>query len=151
MQRKYQSMREAAYAQGAEEFDRLEGDATFRDFVCLYIAEGYKRQRNSVQICNSDPAVMQMSVRWLLCLTAKPLTFRIQYHADQNVEELCAFWGGTLDVPPVSIKLQRKSNSSQLNGRTWRSVHGVLAASVNDTLLRARIQAWMDRIRDDWQ
>jgi hypothetical protein len=100
-----------------------------------------------VLICNSDPAVMQLSVRWLRCLTAKPLTCRIQYHADQNVDELCAFWGRTLDVSPALIRLQRKSNSSQLKGRTWRSTHGVLAASVNDTLLRARIQAWIE----DWR
>ncbi len=151
MQRKFRLLREAAYKQGLEEFDDLTGDPTFRDFICLYLAEGYKRNRNTLVICNSDPAVMQVSVRWLRALTDKQLTFRIQYHADQDVEELRSFWGRMLDVPPSSIKLQRKSNSSQLKGRTWRSVHGVLSANVNDTLLRARMQAWMDRIREDWQ
>lgn len=151
MQRKYRLLREAAYAQGLEEFDSLASDLTFRDFICLYIAEGYKRTRNTVVICNSDPAVMQVSVRWLRALTEKPLWFSIQYHADQDLDELRAFWGRTLDICPDSIRLQRKSNSSQLSGRCWRSVHGVLAAGVNDTLLRARIQACMDRIRADWQ
>lgn len=150
MQRKYRLLREAAYRQGLEEFEALASDPTFRDFVCLYIAEGYKRSRNTVVICNSDPAVMQVSVRWLRALTEKPLSFRIQFHADQDVEELRDFWGRTLDVPSASIKLQRKSNSGQLKGRTWRSVHGVLSVIVNDTLLRARMQAWMDRIREDW-
>jgi transposase-like protein len=63
MQRKYRLLREAAYAQGLEEFDSLASDLRFRDFICLYIAEGYKRTRNTVVICNSDPAVMQVSVR----------------------------------------------------------------------------------------
>ena len=31
-------------------------EPTFRDFVCMYIGEGYKRNRNVVSICNSDPA-----------------------------------------------------------------------------------------------
>lgn len=93
-------MREAAYAQGLEEFDSLASDATFRDFICLYVAEGYKRIRNIVFICNFDPAVMQLSVRWLRHLSTKPLTFRIQYHADQDLEDLCAFLGRTLDVAP---------------------------------------------------
>jgi AcrR family transcriptional regulator len=150
MQRKYRLMREAAYIQGREEFDSLANDLTFRDFVCLYLAEGFKRTRNTVVICNSDPSVMMLSVRWLRALTEKPVWFSIQYHADQDLEELRAFWGDTLDIPPDSIKLQRKSNSGQLKGRSWRSVHGVLAAGVNDTLLRARMQAWMDRMRNDW-
>ena len=46
--------------------------------------------------------------------------------------------------------MQRKSNSNQLAGRTWRSEHGVLAVNVNDTLLRARMSAWMDSLREGW-
>lgn len=151
MQRKYRLLREAAYRQGLEEFDRLASDPTFRDFVCLYLAEGSKRNRNRVVICNSDPAVMQVSVRWLRRLSTKPLTFQIQYHADQDLEEIRAFWARKLDVAADAIKLQRKSNGGQLKGRTWRSVNGVIAAGVGDTLLRARMQAWMDRIREDWR
>lgn len=49
------------------------------------------------------------------------------------------------------IKLQRKSNSKQLAGRSWRSRHGVLTMRIDDTLLRARMQAWMDRIHEDWR
>jgi hypothetical protein len=49
------------------------------------------------------------------------------------------------------IKLLRKSNSNQLTGRRWRSRHGVLSVRVQDTLLRARMQAWTDRLRDQWQ
>ena len=101
MQRKYRLLREAAYTQGAEEFDGLACNPTFRDFVCLYIAEGYKRTRNTVVICNSDPAVMQVSVRWLRTLTERPLWFSIQYHADQDLDELCAFWSRTLDICPT--------------------------------------------------
>jgi hypothetical protein len=32
----------------------------------------------------------------------------------------------------------------------WRSVHGVLAVAVYDTLLRARLQGWMDCLRETW-
>jgi hypothetical protein len=45
---------------------------------------------------------------------------------------------------------QRKSNSGQLRGRTWRSEHGVLTVCVNDTALRARLQGWIELVRDDW-
>jgi hypothetical protein len=89
---------------------------TFRDFVCLYIAEGYKRNRNVVSICNSDPAVVQLATLWMSRLTERKREYSIQYHADQNPDELREFWSG-----------------------------------MQDTLFRARLQAWMDRLRLEWQ
>jgi excisionase family DNA binding protein len=144
------SRREAAYRQGIETFEQMAHDPTFRDFVALYLAEGTKRNRNRVAICNSDDAVVAMSARWLRRLSRKPLIYRIQYHADQKLAELCAFWGARLSVEPDAIVLQRKSNSRQLKGRMWRSRHGVLTVAVNDTLLRARLQGWMHELRQSW-
>jgi hypothetical protein len=103
MQRKYRLLREEAYRQGEREFDALAAERTFRDFVCLYVAEGSKRSRNSVAICNSDSVVMRMSMRWMTRLTAKRLDFSIQYHADQDLEELRGFWGASLGIDPTRI------------------------------------------------
>ena len=150
MQRKYRVLREEAYKQGLEEYEALAADPTFRDFVCLYIAEGYKRRRHDVSICNSDPAVMRVATGWIRRLTEKRLDFSIQYHADQDLAELREFWSGTLGIDPEAIRLQRKSNSGELNRRTWRSRYGVIAVCVHDTLLRARLQAWMDLLRSEW-
>lgn len=81
MQRKYRLLREAAYEQGMGEYEGLAADRTFRDFVCLYIAEGYKRDRNIVSLANSDPAVMKLATRWISRLGEGSPTFYIQYHA----------------------------------------------------------------------
>jgi transcriptional regulator with XRE-family HTH domain len=151
IQRTYRLRREAAYREGEESFDALARDPTFRDFVALYIAEGSKRNRNRVAICNSDPAVVRVGTRWLRRLTERPLHYAIQCHADQDLDALQAFWGETLSIDGDTIRLIRKSNSNQLSGRTWRSVYGVLTVGVNDTLLRARLQAWMDRLRASWR
>jgi transcriptional regulator with XRE-family HTH domain len=150
-ERKYRLLREAAYREGLESFDELARDPTFRDFVALYIAEGYKRNRNRVSIGNSDPAVLTLATTWIRRLTTKPPVFSIQYRADQDLYELRHFWSEALDVEPAKIRFQRKSNSNQLTGRTWRSRYGVLTASVGDTLLRARMQGWMDQIRKSWR
>lgn len=150
MQAKYRLLREEAHAAGCSSFADLAADPQFRDFVCLYLAEGGKRQRNYVQICNSDPAVMKLAAHWLRRLSPKRLNCAIQYHADQNLEELQRFWGTELRVDPSSIRMQRKSNSNQLAKRTWRSRHGVLTLTVNDTLLRARLEGWLDCLRASW-
>jgi hypothetical protein len=150
MQRKYRLLRQEAYARGVREFVQLALDPTFRDFICMYIGEGYKRDRNCVSLNNSDPAVVKLAARWIRQFAVNPVTYRLQYHADQNVASLCAFWAGQLAVDISEIAIQRKSNSNGLSGRTWRSRYGLLAVSANDTALRARLQAWMDRVQEEW-
>lgn len=150
MQRKFKALRDAAYHDGLRTFDELGVDPTFRDFVCMYIGEGTKRDRNRVSLGNSDPRVVLLATRWLRRLSRNPLRFELQYHADQDPGELREFWGTTLDVGPASIAIQRKSNSGRLGGRSWRCKHGVLTVRASDTLLRSRLQAWMDRLQEEW-
>lgn len=150
MQHKYKVLRELAYKQGRDEYPILSAQPTFRDFVCMYIGEGFKRDRNVVSICNSDPAVVRLGAYWIRKLTEHPIEFAFQHHADQDPSELCAFWGDLLRVDSSAIKFQRKSNSKGLIGRTWRSKYGVLQVRTSDTYLRARIDAWMDAVRGGW-
>jgi transcriptional regulator with XRE-family HTH domain len=149
--RKARELREAAYDEGEKWFPYLDGQETFRDFVCMYIGEGYKRDRNSVSICNSDPAVIKLATYWLRRLSQRQyLMFSIQYHADQDLKTLRTFWAAELGIEPDEIKFQRKSNSGQLRKRVWRSRYGVMTVRVSDTMLRAELQAWMDLVQDEW-
>jgi len=88
--------------------------------------------------------------RWLQRLSDRPREYRIQFHQDQNLETLRAHWSSALAIDPQRVLFQRKSNSGSLNGRSWRSRYGVLTIRVNDTLLRARLQAWIDKTRESW-
>jgi hypothetical protein len=149
-QAKCRLRRIAAYALGRLEFARLSRDPTFRDFVSLYIAEGYKRNRNKVSVANSDAAVVVLCTRWIRRFARNPVGFSVQYHADQDLDELREFWGRMVGVPPDLIRLQRKSNSGQLGGRHWRSKYGVLTVHAGDTALRARLQGWIDCLQEQW-
>ena len=151
MQRKYRLLREKAYEDGRRSFPiLLARDPTFRDFVCMYIGEGYKRSRNHMSLGNSDPAVVLLATRWFKELSRNKLDFSLQYHVDQDPEELQHFWASTLAIDARQVKLQRKSNSGRLAGRTWRSRYGVLTVRACDTLLRARMQAWMECVMKEW-
>lgn len=150
MQAKYRRLREEAYELGRWEFPRLDRVPTFRDFVCLYIAEGYKRSRNTVSVANSDAAVIKLANRWLMEFSRRPIGYSVQHHADQRFADLATFWGRELRVPAAEIAFQRKSNSSQLKYRTWRSKYGVLTVRTNDTVFRARLQGWIDRLKLCW-
>jgi hypothetical protein len=151
MERRFRLLREEAYEDGRGSFSALaSSDRTFRDFVCMYIGEGYKRNPNRVSIANSDPRVVVLATRWLRALSRNPLHFSLQYHADQDLRKLSEFWASTLGIQAHAVRMQRKTNSGRLGGRTWRCAHGVLAVTTNDTLLRARLQAWMDCVQEQW-
>jgi transposase-like protein len=143
--------REAAYQQGVDEFEELSKDPTFRDFICMYVGEGSKRSRNQVAICNSDPMVVKLGHRWIPRLSSNCTRYWLQHHSDHDVDEVCRFWGETLDIDPGDISFQRKSNSGELKGRTWRSPYGVLTVRSSDTYLRSRLEAWMDLVKAEWQ
>jgi transcriptional regulator with XRE-family HTH domain len=146
---KHRRLREEAHELGFWEFSRLLEYPTFRDFVALYIAEGYKRNRNTVSICNSDAAVMKIATLWMRRFSRR-LVFSVQVHEDQDLGEVTRYWGEALEVPADQIRLQRKSNSGRLGGRVWRSRYGVITVRAGDTLFRARLQGWMERLQEDW-
>ena len=150
MQAKYRRLREQAYEEGIGSFEAMALEAGFLEFVTLFIAEGYKRNRNVVSVANSDPAVIAIADSWIRRFSRNKLTYWVQYHADQHLGRLQAFWGKLVGVDPEAVRLQRKSNSNQLAGRTWRSEHGVLTVCTHDTYFRARLQAWVDVLRQRW-
>lgn len=147
---KYAKLRDQAYQQGVVTAPDLLLQPTFRDFVVLYMAEGYKRDRNVVSFVNSDPRMVQLAYRWMTQLTTKKPDFSLQYHADHDVDELKKFWAELLKIEAGDIKAMRKSNSNQLKGRQFRSVHGLLTVRISDTYFRSRLQAWMDIVKSQW-
>jgi predicted DNA-binding transcriptional regulator AlpA len=148
---RYQRLRDRAFEEGRRSFANLAADPSFRDFVNLYIAEGYKRNRNVVSICNSDPVVIRLAHHWMRQLATNKLTYGLQYHADQDPEYLKRFWASGLPgVEPDAISLQRKSNSNGLAARKWRSRWGVLAVTANDTQFRMRLEGWIVELQQAW-
>jgi len=144
------AVRENWYQEGLAEAPELLKDVTFRDFVTLYMAEGYKRGRNTVSFVNSDATMIKLAYRWMLKFSKNKLTYSLQYHMDHDVDELREYWGGILGINPAIITLLRKSNSNQLTGRKFRSVYGVFTIRANDTQFRSRLQGWIDTVKAQW-
>lgn len=142
--------RKAAYDAGMAEAPELFTDPLFRDFVVMYICEGFKRDRNKVSFVNSDPALIRLAHHWMVKFSRQKISYRFQYHVDQDPEEIKRYWAQIVNIDPEQIKFQRKSNSGKLAGRKWRSVHGLLTMETGDTYFRAKLQAWMDFVKMQW-
>lgn len=147
---KYAKIREDAYQQGCEEAPELMKNPMFRDFVSLYMAEGAKRNRNKVDVANSDVAMIKLCHYWIKKLGKNKMGYFLQTHIDNDDDEVKQYWANALDIQPEQITIIRKSNSGNLSGRQWRSEHGVLSVSANDTHFHMRMQAWMDYLQKEW-
>jgi hypothetical protein len=94
--------------------------------------------------------MVKLAHYWMTHLTTRKLDFSLQYHVDHDVDELKEFWASLLTIEAETIKVLRKSNSNQLSGRQFRSVHGILTVRVSDTYFRSRLESWMDIIKAQW-
>lgn len=153
MQKIYAARREDAYQVGWEQAPELLSDPLLRDFVVLYIAEGYKRSRNQVAIGNADASVMQLAYIFFQKYgnLERKLEFLVQIHIDHDEADIQTYWATILGIKPEQIKIVRKSNSGQLKGRRFRSEHGVMTIRLNDTYFRAKLQAWIDYLQQSWR
>lgn len=148
--KKHELIRQQAYDLGMSQAQLLLGQQAYRDFVVLYIAEGYKKSRNTVSICNSDPVVMQICNRLIKKESSRKLTYNVLCYEDHSEKEIQRFWGQEMGVDACKINVRRKSNSGRMVHRNWRSLYGVLTIRTHDTCFRSRLQAWIDCIKTDW-
>ena len=145
---------ECAYEEALRSYDDLIVQPTFRDFLSIYIVEGYKRDRRRVALANADPAVMRLANRWIWRLTDKSPSLSLRCQPDQSVSELRRYWSETVGEDAAAIHARRaRDGNDELSLHQWSPlpVHGVLTVTVEDTLLRARLQAWMRRMREAWR
>jgi len=151
--KKCNKLREDAYNEGKETAPELFKDPLFRDFITIYLCEGYRKQRNSVSVVNSNPKIMLLTHKFIKKYgnLKRKIGYRIHFHADQNEEELKDYWGALLNVSASAMKTLRKSNSGKLSGRNWRSKYGLLTVRIGDTYLRSKLQAWMNYLQKDWE
>ena len=142
---------EAAYGEGLETFEGLSAQPTFRDFICIYLVQGDRRDRTRVALTNSDPAVIRLVSCWIGRLTTKVPFVSLQYGRGQSLKDLRRFWSETTGAEPRAIRVRRFAAGESGEQPAPDSAHGLLTVGVEDRLLRARLQGWMHRARESWQ
>lgn len=151
MQTKYAAIRQAAYDEVYNQAADLLQDRELRDFVVLYLAEGYRKDRNSVSFGNSNPTMVQFAHACMRRLSSNPhFRYSFQFHADQDPEALKQFWASCLGINPKAINAIPKTNSGHLKGRRFACQYGVFQIQVGDTIFRSRLQALMDAVQEQW-
>jgi transposase-like protein len=150
-QAKHAARRKENYDLMREKASEVLQDLEIRDFVVLYLAEGYRKDKNAVGLSNSNPNIIAFTHNCLKRLaTNKHFYYSFQYHADQNPDELQLFWASYLGIDAQQIHPIPKTNSGHLKGRRFACEYGIFQIKLGDTRFRAELQALMDAVQEEW-
>lgn len=143
-QHKWRARREKEYKRGWEEAGSLLQDCKMRDFVCLYVAEGYRRCKNVASVVNTDPAIISLCLPFFKAFSSKTVRFRL-WGGIREKKRLCKFWAEHLGISEDDISFVRKKQVSER-----RAEFGLMSIGVGDTDFRQRLGGWMDWLKSQW-
>lgn len=148
---KCRKIRQEHYNEGLKLFSEFEKTIPFfRDFIILYLGEGFRKDKNIVGIANSSPQIIAVSDFVLSKLTNKRKRYTLSYYEDMDLEMVIDFWSNLLEIKKEDIHLMKKSNAGLLMGRNHRLEFGIFSISIASTELKAKIVAWMDIVNMEW-
>lgn len=148
MVKKYENIRTQAFNEGYESFNEELRQPNFRDFLVVYLCEGYKRNRNMVQVTNSDPVIIGLCYPFIKKWTKNKISCFVQVHHDDDQKEIVKEWGNLLDIDPKQIRVHLRAEKK--SNRKGKLPYGIFTFRVGDTYLRAKLEAWISRLKESW-
>lgn len=120
--------------------------------VALYWAEGYKRGKDSVVFCNSDPAMIQLMMKFFrdVCnMQENKLKVQVHIHRNISVKKTTKFWSNITKVPICNFRkpLYQISKSSKNKRPKNRLLYGVCRIIIHDVSLVDRINGWINGLK----
>jgi hypothetical protein len=149
--KKHKDKWEKAYNEALEESPNKFKSPMFRDFIILYITEGFRRTRWAPMVANSNPVIMSVCNYWFKELSNKKIEYILRLYEDHDFKKTLSFWSNLLSIKKEQIEVMKKNNNCKMKTRNWRNEWGILTIRVNDTYFRSRLQAYMDYLQKIWE
>ncbi len=135
-----------ARREAADQWDGLRRDPSFLFGLAVYVAEGYKSGRSKISICNTDPSVLRLALRFLEIagLARSELRFLVHLPRQGGVEAEVAidYWAGNLAVD--RSQFYRCQVESHDRKRPCRYPHGICHIEKGSVFHRAKIDMWSE-------
>src|SRR4051812_23941679 len=80
--KKFKKLRDEAYEQGLKDFNDLLKINTFRDFIIIYLTEGFRKSKNTAQVTNSNHNIINITKKWFEKFSSKKPFYQLQYYKD---------------------------------------------------------------------
>lgn len=105
----------------------------------LYWGEGNKANKTSVRICNSDPALLRIFMKFLVELfqvNKKDLKFGLQIFNDIDTEKAINYWSKELKIDRSQFYKVIITKSHSLGTYKNKSLYGVMTVHYHNSRLR---------------
>jgi len=141
---KYAAVRDADYAKGLTEYAACSRTPLVKEFLMLFLTEGYRKTRNTVKITNSNPTLILLAQAWLNRWTAdiSKIKGAVSTYPDHDIKHLKTFWDQLLNISETRIVCFVKAGPGLLKGRKKPLPYGTCSIMVHSTPLRSRLEAW---------
>lgn len=137
-----------AYQNGLIEFEKNRNNVLFRDFIVVFLTEGYRKSKSSVEITNTNHKMILMCNN-IFRLYSDNVRYKVIYHDDRNLNMILDFWSELLGIEKSDIRTHTKR--SNLSGRSEACDNGIMHIMVHDFKLRHMMRAWVDKIEEEWE
>lgn len=153
-QEKYASLRNDAYQDAKQSAEIDLKNTIVRDFVNLYVGEGAKKEKNRIQIVNSDPKVILISLAIMkkyFLKENKKITLEVKYYENNNNEqELLEYWKKVTNNDPSIIYKTYIQPTNKPFEHNNSNKFGLLSVRVYDTYAKQKLNAYMDYLKEEW-
>lgn len=146
---KWKLLRDEAYETGLSYYKNNKNDSLFRDFIIIYLTEGFRASNKCVEVTNANLNIIKNCKHILERFTNK-ISYRIMSYIDKDEENVRKFWANGLKIETKDFKYYIKTGGD-LKGRDFASKFGTMKIIVHDFKLRMQIQAWMDELEKEWK
>jgi len=156
MAKKRENLYQEAYEKQKEKLKDLSKDSFFTAGLMLYLGEGDKKNRNRINLANTDPFIINFFIKWLndfLDIPKEKIRAQVHLYENMNVKKEIKFWINEIGFKesqfykPSIRKLQKSSFSYKESYR-----HGTCSLYICDTEkkreLAASIQALLDLYKE---
>ena len=119
--------------------DSLEKATLYGMGIGLYWGEGTKANKYSVRLGNSDPALLQVFIKFLTDLfgvKVSDMKFGLQIFSDLNTDEVLDYWIRELSVQKSQFFKVHITPSGSLGKYRVKSQHGVVTVYYHNKRLR---------------
>lgn len=125
MRNKREARLNNVYKKVSKDIGRFSKREIFLLGLFLYWGEGTKSASCSVQLTNTNPAMLQFFIKWLKLLGAnkKKLKVRLHLYSDMNIRDSIAFWSEILKIPSSQFR-KPIIKKTKTNSITYRNGFG---------------------------
>lgn len=141
---KYRKIRDGCYREGYDNAEEILSNKGVRDFIVMYLAEGYKKSKNTIDFTNTDPSIMKLFAKYITLFSVKNPRYVLIGHS--VTEEMKKYWADQMKIKVDDIHSYEKGG----NVSPRRSNYGTFKMVITDTKALQKIKGLYDFLRAEW-